>query len=147
VDSTFEHGSDAGPYAHVRGGAHVGTRAHIGTGTEVKNSRIGEGALLGHFGYVGDANLGARVNVGAGTITCNFDGVSKHQTTIGDDAFIGSDTLLVAPVNVGAGAITGAGAVVTRDVDPGATVVGVPARALERRTSSPDDVHKSGESR
>lgn len=83
---------------------------------------------MGHFSYIGDAQVGANANIGAGTITCNFDGVKKHKTTVGEGAFIGSDTLLVAPVEVGAGARTGAGSVVTRDVPPETLVYGVPAR-------------------
>ena len=85
-----------------------------------------------HFGYVGDADIGARVNIGAGTITVNYDGVRKHRTVVGDDAFIGSDTLLRAPVTVGAGATTGAGSVVTRDIPEGMVAVGMPARAIKR---------------
>ena len=90
---------------------------------------MGRGTKMGHFSYMGDATLGENVNIGAGTITCNFDGTDKHQTFIGKNAFIGSDTMLVAPVNIGDAAVTGAGAVVTKDVPPGALVVGVPARA------------------
>jgi bifunctional UDP-N-acetylglucosamine pyrophosphorylase/glucosamine-1-phosphate N-acetyltransferase len=103
---------------------------HIGNFGEVKNSQLGPGVHMGHFGYLGDAEVGAGTNVGAGTVTCNFDGTTKHVTHIGAGAFIGSDTLLVAPVRVGAAARTGAGSVVTRDVPDGATAVGVPARLL-----------------
>ncbi|MCH8109891.1 MAG: bifunctional UDP-N-acetylglucosamine diphosphorylase/glucosamine-1-phosphate N-acetyltransferase GlmU, partial [Chloroflexi bacterium] len=87
----------------------------------------------GHFSYIGDAQLGANVNIGAGTVTCNFDGDGKNQTTIGDDAFIGSDTMLVAPVEIGARASTGAGSVVTRDVPPDTVAVGMPARTLPKK--------------
>ena len=128
-DSTLEAGVDAGPFSHIRGGAHIESGAHIGTSAEIKNSRLGRGTKMGHFSYMGDATLGENVNIGAGAITCNFDGTAKHRTTIGRDAFIGSDTMLVAPVSVGEGAATGAGAVVTKDVPPHALVVGVPARA------------------
>ena len=127
-DSTLESDVDVGPFSHIRGGSYIESGVHIGTSAEVKNSRLGRGTKMGHFSYMGDATLGAEVNVGAGAITCNFDGVSKHETVIGKDAFIGSDTMLVAPVVIGEGAATGAGAVVTKDVPAGSTVVGVPAR-------------------
>jgi bifunctional UDP-N-acetylglucosamine pyrophosphorylase/glucosamine-1-phosphate N-acetyltransferase len=132
VRSTVLDGADVGPYAHVRGGSIVGPAAHVGTSAELKAARLGPGAKVGHFSYVGDATLGAGVNIGAGTITANFDGRDKHATEIGDGAFIGSDTVLVAPVRVGAGARTGAGSVVTRDVADGVTVVGIPARPIRR---------------
>ncbi|MCY3637485.1 MAG: DapH/DapD/GlmU-related protein, partial [Chloroflexi bacterium] len=127
-DSTLAAGVDVGPFSHIRGGARIESGVHIGTSAEVKNSRIGRGTKMGHFSYVGDATLGEYVNIGAGAITCNFDGKSKHETVIGRNAFIGSDTMLVAPVNVGDGASTGAGSVVTKDVPDNALVVGVPAR-------------------
>ena len=127
-DSTLESGVDVGPFSHIRGGSHIESGVHIGTSAEVKNSRLGRGTKMGHFSYMGDATLGANVNIGAGAITCNYDGESKHETVIGSDAFIGSDTMLVAPVSIGAGAATGAGAVVTKDVPDGALAVGVPAR-------------------
>ena len=111
---------------------------HIGNFAELKNARVGRETRIGHVSYVGDAELGERVNIGAGTITCNFDGVAKHRTVIEDEAFIGSDTMLVAPVRVGRGARTGAGCVVTKDVAPGATVVGVPARPIESRRARRD---------
>lgn len=122
-----------GPYSHLRPGTVVEDDVHIGNFAELKNARVGCGTRIGHVSYVGDAELGARVNIGAGTVTCNFDGVAKHRTIIEDDAFIGSDTMLVAPVRVGRGARTGAGSVVTKDVQPGATVVGVPARPIGSR--------------
>jgi bifunctional UDP-N-acetylglucosamine pyrophosphorylase/glucosamine-1-phosphate N-acetyltransferase len=103
---------------------------HVGNFAEIKNSRLEEGVRMGHFGYVGDATVGARTNLGAGAVTCNFDGKDKHRTEIGDDAFIGSDTMLVAPLSVGDGAVTGAGSVVTKDVPAGGRVAGVPARAI-----------------
>jgi bifunctional UDP-N-acetylglucosamine pyrophosphorylase/glucosamine-1-phosphate N-acetyltransferase len=117
-----------GPYSHVRPGCHLEREVCMGTFAEAKASRIGRGTQMHHFCYVGDADLGERVNVGAGTVTCNFDGQEKHRTVIGDEAFIGSDSMLVAPVRIGARARTGAGSVVTRDVPDGATVVGVPAK-------------------
>ena len=103
---------------------------HIGNFVEVKESRFATGAVMGHFGYVGDASIGSNVNVGAGMVTCNYDGKEKHRTVIEKDAFIGCDTMLVAPVTVGAGAVTGAGAVVTRDVPPARLAVGVPAKIV-----------------
>ena len=110
---------------------------HIGNYAEVKNSRVGRGTQMGHFSYVGDADVGHDVNIGAGAITCNFDGVSKNRTVIGDNAFIGSDTMLVAPVRVGARSSTAAGSVVTRDVPPDSLVVGAPARAV-RKSRAPE---------
>jgi bifunctional UDP-N-acetylglucosamine pyrophosphorylase/glucosamine-1-phosphate N-acetyltransferase len=126
--ATVEDEVSIGPFAHLRRGAHLARGVHMGNFGEVKNSYLGPGAKMGHFSYLGDATLGADVNVGAGAITCNFDGTRKQRTEIGEGAFIGSDTMLVAPVTVGAGARTGAGSVVTRDVPDGALAVGVPAR-------------------
>lgn len=124
----MDRGSEVGPFGHLRPGAHLGEDVHMGNFGEVKNSRLGKGVKMGHFSYIGDATVGENVNVGAGTITCNFDGVSKNRTVLGDDVFLGSDTLLVAPVTLGARARTGAGSVVTRDVDEDTLVYGVPAR-------------------
>ncbi len=122
---------EMGPYCHLRKGAHLSTGVHMGNFGEVKNSTLGPGAKMGHFSYMGDATVGAEVNIGAGTITCNYDGVHKNPTEIGEGAFIGSDTMLVAPVKVGAGAKTGAGAVVTKDIPPHSLAVGVPARVIK----------------
>jgi len=121
-----------GPFGHLRRGAHLAAGVHMGNFGEVKNSYLGPGVKMGHFSYLGDAQVGANVNIGAGTITCNFDGEHKHETVIEDDAFIGSDTLLRAPVRVGRKAKTGAGSVVTHDVPAGTVVVGAPARPLAR---------------
>ena len=137
-DSTLESEVDVGPYSHIRGGAYIESGVHIGTSAEIKNSRLGRGTKMGHFSYMGDATLGENVNVGAGAITCNFDGSEKHETVIGRDAFIGSDTMLVAPVNIGDGAATGAGAVVTQDVPPDTLVMGVPARQRQVFVASED---------
>ncbi|MCC6236998.1 MAG: bifunctional UDP-N-acetylglucosamine diphosphorylase/glucosamine-1-phosphate N-acetyltransferase GlmU [Dehalococcoidia bacterium] len=126
--STLGDRVSVGPYCHVRPGSTIESDAHLGNYAEVKASRIGAHTAVGHFSYIGDADIGARVNIGAGTITANFDGVTKHRTTVGDDAFIGSDSLLIAPVEVGARARTAGGSVVTRDVDADTTVIGVPAR-------------------
>ncbi len=117
-----------GPFSHLRPGASIGRGARLGNYAEVKASRVGPGVQQHHFSYLGDTEVGARANIGAGTITCNYDGRAKHRTVIGERAFIGSDTMLVAPVTVGDDARTGAGSVVTRDVPAGRTAVGVPAR-------------------
>jgi bifunctional UDP-N-acetylglucosamine pyrophosphorylase/glucosamine-1-phosphate N-acetyltransferase len=116
-------GAVIGPFARLRPGAKIGAGAHIGNFVEVKNSVIGGGTKANHLAYLGDADVGSNANIGAGTITCNYNGYTKARTTIGDGAFIGSDTALVAPVTVGAGAITGAGSVITRDVAPDALAV------------------------
>ncbi len=117
-------GAVVGPYARLRPGAEIGNDAKIGNFVEVKAAEIGEGAKVNHLSYVGDASVGARANLGAGTVTCNYDGVMKHRTEIGEDAFIGSDTMLVAPVSVGAKAMTASGSVVTDDVPDGALALG-----------------------
>jgi bifunctional UDP-N-acetylglucosamine pyrophosphorylase / glucosamine-1-phosphate N-acetyltransferase len=134
--ATMEEGSEIGPFGHLRKGAHLGPGVHMGNFGEVKNSYLGPGAKMGHFSYLGDANVGAGANIGAGTITCNYDGQHKHPTTIGQGAFIGSDTMLVAPVTVGDGAKTGAGSVVTHDVPAGSVAYGVPARVRGEDPSS-----------
>jgi bifunctional UDP-N-acetylglucosamine pyrophosphorylase/glucosamine-1-phosphate N-acetyltransferase len=121
-----------GPYGRVRPGSELGEEVAIGSFSEVKNSALGARTQMHHFGYLGDARVGPGANIGAGVVTVNYDGVDKHRTTIGADAFVGSDTMLIAPVEVGDGAMTGAGSVVTRDVPAGALVVGVPARPRER---------------
>jgi bifunctional UDP-N-acetylglucosamine pyrophosphorylase/glucosamine-1-phosphate N-acetyltransferase len=117
-----------GPFAHLRPGTRLAEEVRVGNFAEIKNSVVGPRTRMHHFGYLGDATVGADVNIGAGTVTCNYDGVRKHPTVIEDGAFIGSDTMLVAPVRVGRGAKTGAGSVVTRDVPPETLVYGVPAR-------------------
>jgi bifunctional UDP-N-acetylglucosamine pyrophosphorylase/glucosamine-1-phosphate N-acetyltransferase len=108
----------------------------MGNFGEVKDSYLAEGVKMGHFSYIGNAQIGARTNIGAGTITCNYDGVSKNPTEIGEDVFIGSDTMLVAPLKIGDRAMTGAGAVVTKDVPPDTLAVGMPARALRKNWRS-----------
>jgi bifunctional UDP-N-acetylglucosamine pyrophosphorylase/glucosamine-1-phosphate N-acetyltransferase len=117
-------GAIVGPYARLRPGADIGPNAHVGNFVEVKNVKVGEGAKLNHLTYVGDGSIGARANLGAGTIFCNYDGFDKFETHVGADAFIGSDTALVAPVRVGDGAFTGSGSVITEDVPAGALALG-----------------------
>ncbi|MCL4167020.1 UNVERIFIED_CONTAM: hypothetical protein GTU68_009844, partial [Idotea baltica] len=118
-DVTIESGSTVGPFARLRPGTELEEGAKVGNFVEIKNATLAEGAKVNHLSYVGDAHVGAGANIGAGTITCNYDGVFKHRTTIGAGAFIGSNTLLVAPVDVGAEAMTGSGTVVTEDVPDG----------------------------
>jgi len=116
-------GAVVGPYARLRPGTALAPGARIGNFVEIKNARLDAGAKVNHLSYIGDAHLGADVNIGAGTITCNYDGVSKHRTQVGAGAFIGSDTMLVAPVSVGAGAMTASGSVITRDVPDAALAI------------------------
>jgi len=124
LDSEIADECTIGPYAHLRPGSHLKRKAKVGNFVEVKKSVIGEGSKVPHLTYVGDARLGDRVNVGAGTITCNYDGFAKHQTIIEDEAFIGSNASLVAPVKVGRGAIVAAGSTITQEVPPGALAFG-----------------------
>jgi bifunctional UDP-N-acetylglucosamine pyrophosphorylase / glucosamine-1-phosphate N-acetyltransferase len=121
-----------GPFARLRKGAHLCKGVHMGNFGEVKESTLGPGTKMGHFSYIGNATIAENVNIGAGTVTCNYDGVHKNPTEIGADVFIGSDTMLVAPVKIGARSRTGAGAVVTKDVEPDTLVVGVPARPIKK---------------
>ncbi len=134
--SRLAEGAEVGPFSNVRDGTVMEAGARVGSFTETKESRLGRGTRALHLSYIGDADVGDNVNVGAGTITCNFDGERKARTKVGDGAFIGSDTMLVAPVEVGAGASIGAGSVVTRDIPPGDLVAGVPARTLRRGRGS-----------
>lgn len=119
-----------GPFAHLRGGAQLADNVRIGNFVEVKNVQMADGAKASHLSYLGDASVGENANVGAGTITCNYDGKNKNRTTIGKNVLIGSNSSLIAPVTIGDGALTGAGSVVTKDVPPGARVAGNPARPL-----------------
>jgi bifunctional UDP-N-acetylglucosamine pyrophosphorylase/glucosamine-1-phosphate N-acetyltransferase len=136
--AVLEDEVDMGPFAHLRKGARLCRGVHMGNFGEVKDSTLGPGTKMGHFSYIGNATIGANVNIGAGTITCNYDGVRKNPTEIGEGAFIGSDTMLVAPVKVGRRAKTGAGAVVTRDVPDETLVVGVPARPIKKSNEARD---------
>lgn len=141
VDVTIEKDVTCGPRAYLRGGAHVLAGAHVGTHVEIKNSVIGEGSKVPHLSYIGDCTMGAGVNIGGGSITCNYDGVNKNRTVIGDNVFVGSDTMMVAPVTIGDGALVGASSCVTKDVPADALylerskeriVEGYAARRLER---------------
>jgi bifunctional UDP-N-acetylglucosamine pyrophosphorylase/glucosamine-1-phosphate N-acetyltransferase len=116
-------GAIVGPFARLRPGAVLGAKAHVGNFVELKNATLGEGAKANHLAYLGDAVVGAGANIGAGTITCNYDGVGKYRTEIGAGAFVGSNTALVAPVSIGAGAIVGAGSTIVRDVADNAVAV------------------------
>jgi bifunctional UDP-N-acetylglucosamine pyrophosphorylase/glucosamine-1-phosphate N-acetyltransferase len=130
--AVLENDVEIGPFARLRRGAHLKSHVHMGNFGEVKDSTLHEGVKMGHFSYIGNADIGANTNIGAGTITCNFDGERKHATEIGEDVFIGSDTMLVAPLKLGDGARTGAGAVVTKNVPEDTLVVGMPARAIRK---------------
>jgi bifunctional UDP-N-acetylglucosamine pyrophosphorylase/glucosamine-1-phosphate N-acetyltransferase len=120
----ISRGASVGPFARLRPGAELAEDVHVGNFVEIKNAILDEGVKVGHLSYIGDADVGQNTNIGAGTVTCNYDGVMKHRTTIGRDAFIGSDTMLVAPVRVGDGALTGSGSVITQDVPEGAIALG-----------------------
>jgi bifunctional UDP-N-acetylglucosamine pyrophosphorylase / glucosamine-1-phosphate N-acetyltransferase len=128
TDSIVRDNATVGPFAHLRNGATIETEAKIGNFVEVKKSIVGKNSKASHLTYLGDAEIGENTNIGAGTITCNYDGKNKHRTKIGSNVKIGSDTMLVAPVEVGDGAVTGAGSVVTKDVEANTLVAGVPAR-------------------
>lgn len=145
--SRIESSSDVGPFSHLRPGSSIGPNVHLGNFVETKNTSIGAGSASGHFSYLGDAEIGENVNVGAGTITANYDGVRKNQTRIGNNAFIGVDSILRAPVEIGEGGRTGAGAVVTRDVPPGRLVVGVPARVVPQNARRDDDARGQKETK
>lgn len=130
--AVLEDEVEIGPFAHLRKGAHLAEGVHMGNFGEIKNAYLGPGTKMGHFSYVGDATIGPEVNIGAGAITCNYDGKNKHHTEIGAGVFIGSDTMLVAPLKLGDGARTGAGSVVTKDVPENSLAVGVPARVIRK---------------
>ena len=137
VDSEVGNGCTVGPMAHLRGNAAMMEGAKVGNFVEMKKTRLGRGSKANHLTYLGDATIGDKTNIGAGTITCNYDGKNKHETHIGNDVKIGSDTMLVAPVKVGDGAATGAGSVGTKDIEPNKLAVGAPARSI--KTLKSDD--------
>jgi bifunctional UDP-N-acetylglucosamine pyrophosphorylase/glucosamine-1-phosphate N-acetyltransferase len=130
--ATLEDHVKMGPFCHLRSGAYLCKNVRLGNYAEVKQSRLGEGVHMGHFSYMGDAEVGAHTNIGAGTITCNYDGKNKNRTLIGENVFIGSDSMLVAPLTIGDNARTGAGAVVTKNIPPNSLAVGVPARVIRK---------------
>ncbi len=130
-------GSMIGPFAHLRRGSDVGPEAKVGNYVEVKASRLGHGVKAGHLSYLGDADIGDGTNVGAGTITCNYDGASKHRTVVGDDVFIGSHVALVAPVTIGRGAFLAAGSTITEDVPPETLAIARARQVLKERTEKP----------
>ena len=136
--SELESRVSVGPFTHIRPGSRVAEGVVLGNFAEVNRSQVGRNTKSAHFSYLGDAEIGENVNIGAGTVTVNYDGVSKLPTRIGDGAFIGCDTMLIAPVEVGAGAQTGAGAVVTKDVPPETMAVGVPARLISKNKRKSD---------
>jgi bifunctional UDP-N-acetylglucosamine pyrophosphorylase/glucosamine-1-phosphate N-acetyltransferase len=123
TDSAIADGARIGPFAHLRPGCEIGEDVHVGNFVEIKKSRLDKGVKAGHLTYLGDAEIGAGTNIGAGTITCNYDGVNKHKTRIGKDAFVGSDSTLVAPVTLGDGAYIGAGSCITKNVPAGSLAV------------------------
>ncbi len=137
-DARIGDRSDCGPFAKLRPGTEIADDVHIGSFAELVRTRVGRGSKVPHVSYLGDTDLGEDANIGAGTITANFDGTNKNRTKIGDGAFVGVDTMLVAPVKLGKGSRTGAGSVVTKDVPDGATAVGVPARVIRRKVVSSD---------
>lgn len=124
TESTVEAGAKIGPFAHLRPGSEIGEDAHVGNFVETKKARLGKGAKANHLAYLGDSTVGEGSNIGAGVITCNYDGVNKHQTTIGKGVFVGSDSTLVAPVTLADGSYVGAGSCITKDVPEGALAVG-----------------------
>ena len=152
-ESRIGRGATVGPFARLRPGADLATNAHVGNFVEIKKSEIGEGAKVNHLTYIGDTTIGPRANVGAGTITCNYDGFGKHRTEIGAGAFIGSNSSLVAPVKIGEGAYIGSGSVISKDVAPDALALsrteqeerpGWAAKMRERRSRKPKDTGNKG---
>jgi len=136
ASSRLENDAHAGPYARLRMGAHVETGAHIGNFVELKKTRLGARSKAMHLAYLGDSDIGQGVNIGAGTITCNYDGIAKHPTHIGDGAFVGSNSTLVAPIEIGAGAYIGAGSVITKTVPPAALALGRARQVMKEEWAS-----------
>lgn len=134
--AVIESDVQVGPFSHLRSGAYLESEVRIGNFGEIKNSRIGRATKSGHFSYIGDAEVGANVNIGAGSVTCNYDGEKKNRTVIGDDVFIGCDTMMVAPVTIGDRSYTGAGSVINKDVPPDSGAIGAPARIRSRKTGN-----------
>ncbi len=135
--AVLEDDVHVGPFSHLRSGAYLESEVRIGNFGEIKNSRIGRATKSGHFSYIGDAEVGANVNIGAGSITCNYDGRNKNRTVIGDDVFIGCDTMMIAPVAIGDRSYTGTGSVINKDVPPDSAAIGAPAR-IRSKKSIPD---------
>lgn len=133
VDSEIANSCTVGPFAHLRGNARMEEGSKVGNFVELKKTKLGRGSKASHLSYLGDATIGEKTNIGAGTITCNYDGKNKHETHIGNDVKIGSDTMLVAPLTIGDGAVTGAGSVVIKDLGPGELAVGVPAKSIKQK--------------
>jgi len=146
-DAKIGDRSDCGPFVKIRPGTEIAEDVHIGSFAELVRTRVGRNSKVPHVSYLGDTEVGEDANIGAGTITANFDGAHKNRTEIGDGAFVGVDTMLVAPVKLGRGARTGAGSVVTKDVPDGATAVGVPARVIKKNPPSPQRGEGQGEGR
>ncbi|CAN5234979.1 bifunctional UDP-N-acetylglucosamine diphosphorylase/glucosamine-1-phosphate N-acetyltransferase GlmU [soil metagenome] len=138
TDSVVGDECTVGPMAHLRGHAEMAEGSKVGNFVELKKTKLGRGSKASHLTYLGDATIGEKTNIGAGTITCNYDGKNKHETLIGDNVKIGSDTMLVAPITIGDGAVTGAGSVVTKDIQANKLAVGAPARAI-RDLAKADD--------
>ncbi len=132
-EAVLESDVHVGPFSHLRRGTYLESEVHIGNFGEIKNSRIGRATKSGHFSYIGDADVGANVNIGAGSITCNYDGQEKHRTVIGDDVFIGCDTMMVAPVTIGDRSYTGTGSVINKNVPPDSGAIGAPARIRTKK--------------
>lgn len=142
--ATVGANANVGPYAYLRPGAVLGEASKVGAYCELKNTTVGAGSKVPHLSYVGDAEIGEGANLGAGTITANYDGKDKHRTTIGDGVFTGINTNLIAPVEIGDGAYLGAGSVVNKNIPPGKLAVGMPARVIRDAPGKPEKVPESG---